>query len=203
MSSSLVVPDPENPNIRLILPSSSFCQIHERCLETPLQLLIADDEDALVVAAGELYSFLAARIELVQTADDMSEVHDRMAKNAGDVDPGFATLVNDLKSRGILDKTLVIWMGEFGRSPRVVNTEKFGNDGRDHWPQVSCALLACGGMRTGQVIGATNRLGEYATERPVTFQEILATLYHNMGVNLRAVREFDLRGRPQYPVDDI
>lgn len=56
-------------------------------------------------------------------------------------------------------------------------------------------------MRTGQVIGATNRLGEYATERPVTFAEILATLYHCIGVDLRQVREFDLRGRPQYPVD--
>jgi hypothetical protein len=56
-------------------------------------------------------------------------------------------------------------------------------------------------MRTGQVIGATNRLGEYATERPVHFQEVFATLYHNLGLNLRTTREFDLRGRPQHPVD--
>ena len=73
--------------------------------------------------------------------------------------------------------------------------------GRDHWPQVSCALLAGGGMRTGQVIGATNRLGEYAKERPVTFQEVFATLYHKIGLDLKSVREFDLRGRPQYLVD--
>ncbi|MCG8583480.1 MAG: DUF1501 domain-containing protein, partial [Pirellulales bacterium] len=73
--------------------------------------------------------------------------------------------------------------------------------GRDHWPRVSCALLAGGGMRTGQTIGATNRLGEYATDRPVTFQEVFATLYKNMGINLSATRAFDLRGRPQYLVE--
>jgi hypothetical protein len=88
-----------------------------------------------------------------------------------------------------------VW-GEFGRTPKINP-----GAGRDHWPQVSCALLAGGGMRTGQVIGATNRLGEHATERPVTFQEVWATLYHNLGLNLRSIREFDLRGRPQYLVD--
>jgi hypothetical protein len=112
------------------------------------------------------------------------------------LDKAVTALVEDLHARGLdKDVSVVVW-GEFGRTPKIND-----DGGRDHWPQVSCALLAGGGMRTGQVIGATNRLGEYATERPVTFQEILATLYHNMGVNLRAVREFDLRGRPQYPVD--
>ena len=61
--------------------------------------------------------------------------------------------------------------------------------------------MAGGGIRAGQVIGATNRLGEYATDRPVKFQEVFATLYHNLGLNLSAIREFDLRGRPQYLVD--
>jgi hypothetical protein len=56
-------------------------------------------------------------------------------------------------------------------------------------------------MKTGQVIGATNRLGEHAEDRPVTFQEVFATLYQKAGLNLRAVRQFDLRGRPQYLVD--
>ncbi|GIW95897.1 MAG: hypothetical protein KatS3mg110_3938 [Pirellulaceae bacterium] len=112
------------------------------------------------------------------------------------LDQCLSALVEDLHERGLdKDVSVVVW-GEFGRTPKINK-----DAGRDHWPQVSCALLAGGGMRTGQVIGATNRLGEYATERPVTFQEILATLYHNMGINLRAVREFDLRGRPQYPVD--
>ena len=56
-------------------------------------------------------------------------------------------------------------------------------------------------MRTGQVIGSTNRLGEYAKDRPVQFGEVLATLYHNLGVDLNSTRSFDLRGRPQYAVD--
>jgi len=112
------------------------------------------------------------------------------------LDQALSALVEDLEQRGMLrDVSVVVW-GEFGRTPKINK-----NAGRDHWPRVSCALLAGGGMRTGQAIGATNRLGEYATDRPVTFQEVFATLYHNIGLNLRAVREFDLRGRPQYPVD--
>lgn len=113
------------------------------------------------------------------------------------LDRAVAALIQDLDERGLLrDVSVVVW-GEFGRTPKIN-----GNAGRDHWPQVSCALLAGGGMRTGQVIGATNRLGEHAVERPVTFQEVWATLYTNMGLNLSAVREFDLRGRPQYLVDE-
>jgi hypothetical protein len=112
------------------------------------------------------------------------------------LDRATAALITDLHERGLdKDVSVVVW-GEFGRTPKINS-----GAGRDHWPQVSCALLACGGMRTGQVIGATNRLGEHATDRPVTFQEVWATLYHNLGLNLRAVREFDLRGRPQYLVD--
>jgi hypothetical protein len=112
------------------------------------------------------------------------------------LDRATAALITDLHERGLdKDVSVVVW-GEFGRTPKI-NPQA----GRDHWPQVSCALLAGGGMRTGQVIGATNRLGEHATERPVSFQEVWATLYQNLGLNLRAVREFDLRGRPQYLVD--
>jgi hypothetical protein len=113
------------------------------------------------------------------------------------LDRAVAALVLDLEERGLSrDVSVVVW-GEFGRTPKINK-----DAGRDHWPQVSCALLAGGGMRTGQVIGATNRLGEHAVERPVTFGEIWATLYKNMGLDLNAVREFDLRGRPQYLVDE-
>lgn len=112
------------------------------------------------------------------------------------LDRGVSALVTDLEERGMLrDVSVVVW-GEFGRTPKINK-----NAGRDHWPRVSCALLAGGGMQTGQVIGSTNRLGEYAKDRPVTFQEVFATLYSKMGLNLRAIREFDLRGRPQYLVD--
>ncbi len=112
------------------------------------------------------------------------------------LDRATAALISDLHERGLdKDVSVVVW-GEFGRTPKI-NPQA----GRDHWPQVSCALLAGGGMRTGQVIGATNRLGEHATERPVSFQEVWATLYQNLGLSLNSVREFDLRGRPQYLVD--
>jgi hypothetical protein len=113
------------------------------------------------------------------------------------LDRAVSALILDLEERGLLgDVSVVVW-GEFGRTPKINP-----NAGRDHWPQVSCALLAGGGMRTGLVIGATNRLGEHAVDRPVTFQEVWATLYRNLGLDLNAVREFDLRGRPQYLVDE-
>jgi len=88
----------------------------------------------------------------------------------------------------------VVW-GEFGRTPRLNKMNS-----RDHWPQANCALLAGGGMRLGQVIGATNKYAEYPVDRPVTFQEVFATLYNQAGLDLN-YREFDLRGRPQYLVD--
>jgi hypothetical protein len=113
------------------------------------------------------------------------------------LDGAVSALVQDLDERGMLrDVTVVVW-GEFGRTPQI-NKEA----GRDHWPQVSCALLAGGGLKVGQVIGATNRLGEHATERPVEFQEIFATIYHALGLDVRKVRVFDLQGRPNYLVDD-
>jgi hypothetical protein len=112
------------------------------------------------------------------------------------LDKAVSALVSDLHERGLdKDVSVVVW-GEFGRTPKINK-----DAGRDHWPQVNCALLAGGGMRMGQVIGATNRLGEHATERPVTFQEVFATLYTNLGLDVGTVREFDLRGRPQYLVE--
>ena len=112
------------------------------------------------------------------------------------LDQGVSALVEDLHNRGLdKDVAVVVW-GEFGRTPKI-NKEA----GRDHWPQVSCAMLACGGLRTGQVIGATNKFGEYATERPVTFQEVFATLYHSLGIDVNHVTLNDLTGRPQYLVD--
>jgi len=70
-----------------------------------------------------------------------------------------------------------------------------------HWAQVTCAMMAGGGMATGQVLGATNRYGEYVTERPVSFQEIFATLYHHLGIDIQSATVTDLNGRPQYLLD--
>jgi hypothetical protein len=111
------------------------------------------------------------------------------------LDQGVSALIEDLDARGLLrDVSVVVW-GEFGRTPRINK-----GAGRDHWPQVSGALLAGGGMKTGQVIGATNRLGEYATARPVHFQEVLATLYQNLGINPATTTLNDPTGRPQHLV---
>jgi hypothetical protein len=112
------------------------------------------------------------------------------------LDQGVSALIEDLHQRGLdKDVSVVVW-GEFGRTPAI---NKDG--GRDHWPRVSCALLAGGGMKTGQLIGATDRLGGEAVERPVEFGEVFATLYHNMGIDVNRVTVADLSGRPQFLVD--
>jgi hypothetical protein len=112
------------------------------------------------------------------------------------LDQGVSALVEDLYQRGLdKDVSVVVW-GEFGRTPKI---NKDG--GRDHWPNVSCALLAGGGMKMGQVIGSTDRLGGEAKDRPVQFGEVFATLYHNLGIDVSKVTLPDLTGRPQYLVD--
>lgn len=112
------------------------------------------------------------------------------------LDQAVTALVQDLDERGMLnDVTVVVW-GEFGRTPRI-NKEA----GRDHWPRVSCALLAGGGMKMGQAIGSTNRLGEFAQTRPIHMQEVVATLYHNLGIDPQATTLIDPTGRPQYLVE--
>jgi uncharacterized protein (DUF1501 family) len=120
----------------------------------------------------------------------------RTREEAPLLDQGLSALLTDLHERGLdRDVSVVVW-GEFGRTPKINQ-----NNSRDHWPAVSFALLAGGGMRTGQVIGATNRFGEFVTERPVTFAEVFATLYHNLGIDTRTTTVTDLNGRPQYLLD--
>lgn len=117
-------------------------------------------------------------------------------QNFPDFDQAITALIEDLHQRGLAEDTTVIAWGEFGRTPKINN-----NGGRDHWPRVCNALLACGGMKTGQVIGTTDRLGGEAQDRPIHFQEIFATLYHNMGIDVERVTLPDHAGRPQYLVD--
>jgi uncharacterized protein (DUF1501 family) len=121
---------------------------------------------------------------------------DRAREDMPRLDQALSALIEDLHQRGLDKDVSVVCWGEFGRTPKINSSA-----GRDHWPQVSCALLAGGGMRTGQVIGSTNRLGEHAKDRPVAFDEVFATLYHNLGLDLNATRAFDLRGRPHNLVD--
>jgi hypothetical protein len=112
-------------------------------------------------------------------------------------DQCVSALVEDLHTRGLDRDCMVVIMGEFGRTPRIS-----AQVGRDHWPQVNCALLACGGIRTGQVIGATDRIAGEAVRRPVTFGELFATLYHHLGIDVSHATLPDLTGRPQYLVED-
>ena len=111
-------------------------------------------------------------------------------------DQGLSALIEDLHDRGLDKDVSVVAWGEFGRTPKI-------NDkaGRDHWPQVGGGLVAGGGMKTGQVIGATDRLGGEVADRPVHFGEVLATLYTKMGLNPNALTVKDLSGRPHYLVD--
>jgi hypothetical protein len=112
------------------------------------------------------------------------------------LDSGVSALVSDLVERGLdKDVSVVIW-GEFGRTPKLNE-----RNSRDHWPRVNAALLAGGGMRTGQVIGETNKHAEEPANRPVKFQEVFATLYHNMGIDAHRDRQFDGSGVPRYPTD--
>jgi hypothetical protein len=96
------------------------------------------------------------------------------------VDKGFAALVGDLKERGLLEKTLVIAMGEFGRTPRIN-----GNNGRDHYPRVFSAAIAGGGVKGGQVIGASSADGTDVKSRPVTVPDLFCSFCHSLKINPR------------------
>lgn len=124
--------------------------------------------------------------------DNFGLVRDHGSK----LDQCLSALIEDLLQRGMLNNVTILVWGEFGRTPRV-NPQ----GGRDHWPQVSCAFMAGGGMKTGQAIGATNRLGEYALERPVHMQEVIATVYRNLGIDTASATLRDPTGRPQYLVE--
>ncbi len=112
-------------------------------------------------------------------------------------DNALSALLDDLRNRGLeQDVTVLVW-GEFGRTPVISNIV-----GRDHWPRVNSALLAGGGLKTGQVIGATDRLAGEAVDRPVRVGEIFATLYRNLGIDAAHLTLTDLNGRPQYVVEN-
>lgn len=128
--------------------------------------------------------------------DSHGQNFDLVRDHGAKLDQCLGALVEDLDQRGLLDDVTVIAWGEFGRTPRI-NPQA----GRDHWPQVNCAWMAGGGIRGGQIVGSTNRLGEHAKDRPVNFQDVVATLYHNLGIDVTSMTVRDPAGRPQYPVE--
>jgi uncharacterized protein (DUF1501 family) len=99
-------------------------------------------------------------------------------KNARDTDQAIAGLIKDLKSRGMLDETLVLWAGEFGRTPHAV-----GRDGRDHHPDGFAVWLAGGGIKGGTVHGATDEVGMRAVENVVSMHDLHATILHLLGID--------------------
>lgn len=96
------------------------------------------------------------------------------------LDQGLAALIEDLRDRGILDRTLVVCMGEFGRTPRINQPDRM--PGRQHWPNCWTAILAGGGTRGGMVVGETDRIGAYVKDRPVRVQDLGATIFQSLGI---------------------
>jgi hypothetical protein len=113
------------------------------------------------------------------------------------VDRSVTALVNDLRVRGLDQDVLVVVLGEFGRTPRIAQP----GPGREHWADAGCALFIGGGLRMGQVIGSTDSRAERARTGSITFQNIIATIYHVLGIDTRA-QLTDFSGRPQNLLDD-
>jgi len=135
-------------------------------------------------AAGCLLArrLVEAGVTFVEVGLGNWDTHDdnfnRTKALAGELDQPFAQLIADLKGRGRLDKTLVIWMGEFGRTPRINP-----RGGRDHFPRAFSAVLAGGGVRGGQVIGSTSSGGDDVADRPVKVEDLFRTFYKSLGID--------------------
>jgi len=112
------------------------------------------------------------------------------------LDRAIGNLVTDLKERGMLDEVAIVVWGEFGRTPKINGTA-----GRDHWPTAMNALVAGGGLRTGQVVGGTNSNAEKPKERGYPVQRVLSTVYHALGID-PGMTFLDTFGRPQHLLSD-
>ncbi|HVX60277.1 MAG TPA: DUF1501 domain-containing protein [Pirellulales bacterium] len=134
--------------------------------------------------------------------DDHSNIEKGHGYKLGPLDQAVGALLDDLSERQLLDKVLVVVMGEFGRTPRI-NSGQPGIPipGRDHWGAAISVMLAGGGLRTGQVVGATNAKAEHPVERPLTPDDLLATVYHVLGID-PSIAFPDHAGRP-VPILDI
>ena len=127
--------------------------------------------------------------------DTHQDIFERITALAEQVDPAVATLVEDLEDRGLLEKTLVVWMGEFGRTPRVN-----ARTGRDHYPRVFSAAIAGGGVRGGQVVGSSTANGSAVADRPVSVPDLFCSICHSLQVDPRKEHLSPL-GRPMKVVD--
>jgi hypothetical protein len=127
---------------------------------------------------------IEAGVQFVTVTDGGWDTHQNNFKSLAErklpiLDRGYSALLEDLSLRGLLDSTLVVWFGDFGRTPKINPSA-----GRDHWASAGVACLGGGGVKTGQVVGATNKLGEMVIDNPVTPADLAATIYTALGVPL-------------------
>jgi hypothetical protein len=120
--------------------------------------------------------------------DNFNQLKNRLMPPA---DRGFSTLLDDMDARGLLDETLVVWVGEFGRTPKTT----LGGSGREHWPRCYSAVLAGGGVRGGQVYGSSDRWAAFPSSNPVSPDDLGATILHALGID-PAREVIDPVGRP-------
>jgi uncharacterized protein (DUF1501 family) len=120
--------------------------------------------------------------------DNFSRLKNRLVPP---MESAFAALLDDLAERGLLDSTLVVWMGDFGRTPLINN-----QGGRDHWPQCYTMVLAGGGIRGGQVYGSSDSRGAVPTAFPVTPADIHATVFRALGYDPHGITYLSAEGRP-------
>src|SRR5579871_3484285 len=127
---------------------------------------------------------IEAGVHFVTVTDGGWDTHQNNFKSLKDrllprLDQGYSALLQDLHERGLLDSTLVVWFGDFGRTPKINPSA-----GRDHWATAGVACMGGGGVKRGEVVGATNPLGEVVIDSPVTPQDLAATIYHTLGIPL-------------------
>ena len=193
-----------------ILTSSKFVEALDVSREDPKVLAkYGKGQDGIVGDAAPCKNeqFLAARrlveagVRCVSLGYGFWDFHGgntaNMKKYSPMLDAAVSGLVQDLHDRGLDKEVSVVVWGDFGRTPRINK-----DAGRDHWPAVSTALLAGGGMRTGQAIGTTTKDGGYADERPIHYRDVMATLLYNMGFDVRHQMTVDNQERPVYLYPD-
>ena len=112
------------------------------------------------------------------------------------LDRAIGALIDDLIARGLYESTLVVAMGEFGRTPRMNK-----DAGRDHWGKTFSVLMGCGSMRMGQVVGRSSARGESVIDRPISPEDVAATVYHHLGIDGRSIAFEDRTGRPTYLIE--
>ena len=133
--------------------------------------------------------------------DDHSDIFPKFKKRAGTFDPVVATLIEDLEQRGLLETTLVVVMGEFGRTPKITTLSGQSSPGRDHWSKAISVLVAGGGTPPGQIIGATDRTGYTAVENIYAPENLVSSIYLKLGIQPSKIL-YNRIGRPIHLVSD-